>query len=559
METNLTDTKSVSNVSRMQINDTKAGMQNIDKEKINAIILKHSKNSKFYKRQQEKEDEIKRKSIEKLNYFSKISLNEIQAAKKYTDEFVGKYERNRDLSRTIVHIDMDAFYANVEIRDNPSLADKPMAVGGESMLSTSNYIARRYGVRAAMPGFIARELCPDLIIVPGNYQKYHAESAKIMNIISKYDSNYSARSLDEAYCDITEHLIQRLNLGTENRTFPKYFKNSEEVLANEETVTFGYDAEECVREIRHRIYLATNLTASAGIGCNLRLAKLCSDVNKPNGQFRLESDSEKIIKFIEDLPIRKVNGIGPSTALQLDCYGIKTCKDLYEKGHMIYLLETQNTFEFLMLACRGLGSNRIEHDTERKSLGHETTFPSGISNNKDEMIKICHELSEEVSQELIQERLKASKVNLKIKTVDFQVYSRTRSLKTYTNTAEDIFEGIKWLFMNEWKNSKEKLRLRLIGVRVVDLKDENSLLKLSPGKNPTNSKKLDDFFKKLQVPINKELDEPDNSFELKEKTNFLCPHCAVYFEGNKDFHIQHLDSCLNFSSVNSEYKTIIIT
>lgn len=154
------------------------------------------------------------------------------------------------------------------------------------------------------------------------------------------------------------------------------------------------------------------------------MAKLCSDVNKPNGQFKLENSVDSILKFVYPLPIRKVNGIGPTTALILDCYGIKTCQDLYEKRHMIYLLETQNTFEFLMMACRGLGSNRIEQDSERKSLGHETlvylkiklaifflilklrTFPSGISNNKDEMLKICYELSEEVSQQLINEGLK---------------------------------------------------------------------------------------------------------------------------------------------------------
>ena len=132
------------------------------------------------------------------------------------------------------------------------------------------------------------------------------------------------------------------------------------------------DAEECVKELRHRIYLSTNLTASAGISCNLRLAKLCSDINKPNGQFKLDSERDTILKFIENLPIRKINGIGPSTALILECYDIKVCKDLYEKRAMIYLLETQNTFEFLMRACRGLGNTKIEHDYEKKSLGHET-------------------------------------------------------------------------------------------------------------------------------------------------------------------------------------------
>ena len=239
--------------------------------------------------------------------------------------------------------------------------------------STSNYIARKYGVRAAMPGFIARELCPDLIIVPCNFKKYRVESEKIMRTVSHYDPNYSARSLDEAYIDLTDHLAERDDLTSEQRTFSKHFMMNEQQQEQQtETITFGVDVDECVREIRHRIYLATNLTASAGISCNLRLAKLCSDINKPNGQFRLENDTAKILEFIGKMPIRKMNGIGPSTSAILESYGISTCQDLYEKRDMIFLLETANTFRFLMNVCKGLGSNRIEHDYDKKSLGHET-------------------------------------------------------------------------------------------------------------------------------------------------------------------------------------------
>lgn len=184
-------------------------------------------------------------------------------------------------------------------------------------------------------------------------------------VISTYDPNYMAMSLDEAYLDITEHLKQRVYLDEKKRTFPRHH-------SSEEVITFGTDCDECVRELRHRIYLTTQLTASAGIACNLRLAKLCSDMNKPNGQFRLEADRDRILEFISELPVRKIKGIGPSTALTLDCYDIKLCKDLHEKRAMIYLIETPNTFQFLMEVCKGLGSTQIENDYERKSLGHET-------------------------------------------------------------------------------------------------------------------------------------------------------------------------------------------
>jgi DNA polymerase kappa len=141
---------------------------------------------------------------------------------------------------------------------------------------------------------------------------------------------------------------------------------------SEEKITFGLSIEDCVNEIRHQIYLKTKLTASAGIACNLRLAKLCSDINKPNGQFILSNKIDDILDFIRNTPIRKINGIGPSTCIILDTYGIKNCQDIYEKRGLIRLLESKNTFEFLMNVCMGVGSNRIEHDDCKKSIGHET-------------------------------------------------------------------------------------------------------------------------------------------------------------------------------------------
>jgi DNA polymerase kappa len=216
-----------------------------------------------------------------------------------------------------------------------------------------------------MPGFIAKQLCPELIIVPCNFNKYHQVSGHVMELISNYDVNYKAMSLDEAYLDLTDHLVKRQTLNVSERTYPKEYDS------NEETITFGLDIEDCVRELRHRIYLTTRgLTASSGIACNLRLAKLCSDVNKPNGQYLLKND--QIIDFIRKIPIRKFNGIGPSMTQTLEAYGIKICQDLYDKRAMIKLLETQNTFEFLMHVCMGIGANMIEHNDVRKSIGHET-------------------------------------------------------------------------------------------------------------------------------------------------------------------------------------------
>ena len=137
-------------------------------------------------------------------------------------------------------------------------------------------------------------------------------------------------------------------------------------------MTFGIDAEECVREIRHKIFLSTGLIASAGIACNLRLAKLCSDINKPNGQFYLKKDETIILNFIRNMQVKKINGIGPTSCQTLQAYEIFTCEDIYQKRAMLKILETQNTFEFLMHVCMALGMNLIEHEENKKSIGHET-------------------------------------------------------------------------------------------------------------------------------------------------------------------------------------------
>jgi len=160
---------------------------------------------------------------------------------------------------------MDMFYAAVEIRDDPSLANIPMCVGNKSMISTSNYIARKYGVRSAMPGFIAEKLCPNLKFVSGNFEKYHIESEKIMNVIMEYDENYESMGLDEAYVDLTNYCFEN-NIKTE-----------------EDIIKLG-------KEIKKKIFDSTKLTSSIGIAANKTLAKICSDYNKPDGLYFLKFD-----------------------------------------------------------------------------------------------------------------------------------------------------------------------------------------------------------------------------------------------------------------------------
>uniref|UniRef100_A0A2K5JYX6 DNA polymerase kappa n=1 Tax=Colobus angolensis palliatus TaxID=336983 RepID=A0A2K5JYX6_COLAP len=296
---------------RMGLNDNKAGMEGLDKEKINKIIMEATKGSRFYGNELKKEKQVNQRIENMMQQKAQITSQQLRKAQLQVDRFAVELEQSRNLSNTIVHIDMDAFYAAVEMRDNPELKDKPIAVGSVSMLSTSNYHARRFGVRAAMPGFIAKRLCPQLIIVPPNFDKYRAVSKEVKEILADYDPNFMAMSLDEAYLNITKHLEERQNWPEDKRKYfikmgnsvendnpgkeinklsehersisPLLFEespsdlqppgdpfqvnfeeqNSPQILQN--SIVFGTSAEEVVKEIRFRIEQKTTLTASAGV------------------------------------------------------------------------------------------------------------------------------------------------------------------------------------------------------------------------------------------------------------------------------------------------------
>uniref|UniRef100_A0A8D2B1N6 DNA polymerase kappa n=1 Tax=Sciurus vulgaris TaxID=55149 RepID=A0A8D2B1N6_SCIVU len=291
---------------RMGLNDNKAGMEGLDKEKINKIIMEATKGSKYYGNELKKEKQVNQRIENMMQQKAQITSQQLRKAQLQVDRFAMELEQSRNLNNTIVHVDMDAFYAAVEMRDNPELKDKPIAVGSMSMLSTSNYHARRFGVRAAMPGFIAKRLCPQLIIVPPNFDKYRAVSKEVKEILADYDPNFMAMSLDEAYLNITKHLQERRNWPEDKR---KYFVKTENAIENDQpgkevdklseherpispllfedsppdlqpplnyeeqnnpqilqnSVVFGTSAEEVVKEIRFRIQQKTTLTASAGV------------------------------------------------------------------------------------------------------------------------------------------------------------------------------------------------------------------------------------------------------------------------------------------------------
>lgn len=435
---------------RMGLNDNKAGMEGLDKEKINKIIMEATKGSRFYGNELKKEKQVNQRIENMMQQKAEITSQQLRKAQLQVDRFAMELEQSRNLSNTIVHIDMDAFYAAVEMRDNPELKDKPIAVGSMSMLSTSNYHARRFGVRAAMPGFIAKRLCPQLIIVPPNFDKYRAVSKEVKEILADYDPNFMAMSLDEAYLNITKHLEERQNWPEDKRKYfikmgnsvendnpgkevnklsdhersisPLLFEespsdllppgdpfqvnfeeqNSPQILQN--SIVFGTSAEEVVKEIRFRIEQKTTLTASAGIAPNTMLAKVCSDKNKPNGQYQILPNRQAVMDFIKDLPIRKVSGIGKVTEKMLKALGIITCTELYQQRALLSLLFSETSWHYFLHISLGLGSTYLTRDGERKSMSVERTFSE--INKAEEQYSLCEELCSELARDLQKEGLK---------------------------------------------------------------------------------------------------------------------------------------------------------
>jgi len=252
--------------------------------------------------------------------------------------------------RKIIHIDMDCFYAAIEQRDDPHLADMPVAVGGSpdnrGVIATANYEARKFGIHSAMPSGYARQLCPHLIIVKPEMKKYKAESEKIRSVFRKYTDLIESLSLDEAYLDTTDS-----------------------------TQCYG-SATWIAQSICKDIYDTTGLTASAGVSTSKFLAKISSDWNKPNG-IKVVAPGEEIA-FIDPLPVKKLHGVGKVTAAKLEAMDIFNCKELRQIELAVLVKKFGKTGKYLYDLSRSIDDRKICPDSQRKSVSVETTFDQDI-------------------------------------------------------------------------------------------------------------------------------------------------------------------------------------
>ena len=340
--------------------------------------------------------------------------------------------------RKIIHVDMDAFYASVEQMDNPDLKGKPIAVGGggkRGVISAASYEARKYGVKSAMSGNLAIKLCPDIIFVKTNFDRYIEISKKIRAIFYEYTDLVEPLSLDEAYLDVTQN---------------KKGNPSASLIA---------------QEIRDRIFNEVGLTASAGISINKFIAKVASDYNKPNGQKIVKP--EDVISFLEDLDIRKFYGVGKVTAEKMYQKGIFTGRDL--KAKSIEYLDTHfgKSGRYYYFVVRGIHNSEVKPNRIRKSLAAERTFSENLSSEIFMLEKLKH-IAEEVSRRLNKSKVAGKTVTLKIKYSDFTLQTRSKTLPYYINDKDIILDTAKNLLYQERLNNS----VRLLGISISNLNTE---------------------------------------------------------------------------------------
>lgn len=333
---------------------------------------------------------------------------------------------------------MDAFYASVEQLDNPELRGKAVAVGGSSqrgVVSAASYEARKFGVRSAMSSVIAKRNCPDLIFVKPRFERYKEISGQIREIFFEYTDLVEPLSLDEAYLDVTEN-----KKGNPSATL-------------------------IAKQIRDRIKEKTGLNASAGISINKFIAKIASDINKPNGQKTVQP--EEVIEFLEELDIRKFYGVGKVTAEKMYRLGIFSGKDLKLKSEEYLTEHFGKSGAHFYNVVRGIHLSEVKPHRIRKSLGAERTFSENIS-SEIFMLERLENIAEEIERRLKKSKVAGKTITLKIKYSDFTLQTRSKTIHYYIANKDLILEIAKELLYQE----KMKNSVRLLGISLSNLNTE---------------------------------------------------------------------------------------
>ena len=340
--------------------------------------------------------------------------------------------------RKIIHVDMDAFYASVAELDNPELRGKAIAVGGSEergVVSAASYEARKFGVKSAMSSFLAKQKCPHLIFVKSDFERYKELSVKIRAIFYEYTDLVEPLSLDEAYLDVTEN----------KKGNPS--------------------ANDIAREIRERIYTETGLRASAGISINKFIAKVASDINKPNGQKTIHP--EEVLQFLEDLSVNKFYGVGKVTASKMYNLGIFKGKDLKKKPLEDLVKSFGKSGTHYYNIVRGIHNSAVKPNRIRKSIAAERTFSENLS-SEIFMIERLDKIADELEKRMKKTDTKGKTITLKIKYSDFTQQTRSKTKTNFMQTKKEFFPVVKeLLYQDKLVNS-----VRLLGLSFGNLNTE---------------------------------------------------------------------------------------
>jgi DNA polymerase-4 len=339
------------------------------------------------------------------------------------------------IKRKIIHVDMDAFYASVEIRARPQLANRPVIVGGRTeergVVAAANYIARRFGVHSAMPTATALRLCPELVVVPPRHALYAEVSRQIHEIFQRYTPQIEPLALDEAFLDVT---------GSEKLFGP---------------------AEGIGRAIKEAIRDELSLVASVGVAPNKFLAKLASDIEKPDGFVVVREGEEQA--FLAPLPVTRIWGVGKVVAQGFERLGIRTIGQLcHYSPRLIHEHFGRSGEQFLQLA-QGIDDRPVVSESEAKSISNETTFAVDISEPR-VMRDWLHALTEQVAWRLRAHALKGRTVQLKVRFSDFTTLTRSHSLEEVTDITAEIWRAVQTLFEQRLPRPLPPVRLLGVGV-----------------------------------------------------------------------------------------------
>ncbi|MGR9206372.1 DNA polymerase IV [Rhizobium leguminosarum] len=338
--------------------------------------------------------------------------------------------------RKVIHVDMDAFYASVEQRDDPDLRGKPVAVGGSEargVVAAASYEARKFGVHSAMPSITAKRKCPDLIFVKPRFDVYKAVSQQIREIFAEYTQLIEPLSLDEAYLDVTENL-KGMGIATE-----------------------------IALEIRTKIKAATGLNASAGISYNKFLAKVASDLNKPNGQAVITPKNGPA--FVEALPVKKFHGVGPATAEKMNRLGIETGADLKARSLEFLIDHFGKAGPYFHGIARGIDDRQVRPNRVRKSVGAEDTFMADI-HSFDPAWEGIRPLIEKVWAYCSVNEVSAKTVTLKVKYADFTQITRSKTVAMPFGSLANLADAVNLLLCTIFPVNRG---IRLLGVTLSSL------------------------------------------------------------------------------------------